>query len=357
MSSTLLRRSAVIVMTAALSGALAACGGSGDQAGAAVDIQAVHPTGAVVQVVSVQAGGDRTRVSIRVINGRDRDITLNSGSEGSYLLTDSGEKLVLLAPPTNANLNVPAGQTLDGVLVFEGVPPRGGEVVMVLNERGSPDNIFSNNPRFEFRLPLDGAFVGNVGAEVSALSGMRSNAVTTLRPMRAEGSSLDASGRSTSQLRAVEALRTELGAVQTERGTVVSLEGDVTFDFDRATIRQEARATLDRLAGLLRGLEGGTIRIEGHTDSRGEDDYNQTLSERRADAVAAYLVEQGVSRDRLQTAGYGASRPVAPNAAPDGGDDEQGRQRNRRVEVIVPDSGSAAAAPMSGGESRLEPAS
>nr|WP_243452880.1 OmpA family protein [Polymorphobacter multimanifer] len=142
-----------------------------------------------------------------------------------------------------------------------------------------------------------------------------------------------------STLRTVEALRSELGAVETERGTVISLSGDVTFDFDKATIRPAAQATLEQLAELIQAGGSGTIRIEGHTDSRGDDDYNKRLSEARAGAVKSFLVGKGIDAARLETIGLGEARPVAPNAGADGGDDEAGRQRNRRVEVILPKDG------------------
>jgi outer membrane protein OmpA-like peptidoglycan-associated protein len=87
----------------------------------------------------------------------------------------------------------------------------------------------------------------------------------------------------------------------------------------------------------------GSISIEGHTDSRGDDAYNQRLSLARAEAVKAYLVEKGVAAGRLRTVGLGETRPVAPNANADGSDNEAGRQQNRRVEVILPGGASGAA--------------
>ena len=326
---------------------------SGDGEATPLDIQLIHPGGVVLQVLSVRTGSERTEVVARIVNGRDREIDLNGGREQTYLLTDAGEKLMLVPPPTNSRLSVPAGQTIDATLVFEG-EPSGDEAVLILNERSRSDNVHTNSPRFEAHLPLDSAG-GGATAEQSALSGMRPNAASALSPRTAGGSGLAGMEPSTSELRAVEALKTELGAVETERGTMVSLAGDVTFDFDKATIREEARATLNRLAELILASGEGTIVIEGHTDSRGDDAYNQRLSEQRAEAVAAYLSTKGVSETRLQTRGFGENRPVADNERPDGSDNEAGRQRNRRVEVILP----GAAQESAGGEatSRLEPAS
>lgn len=323
---------------------LAACGQGGfggDGDGAPVDIQAVHPAGVVVQVLSIRSAGEATLVNLRIINGREREARLNSGNEATYLLTGAGEKLLLTPSPTNANLAIPGDQVMDAALVFSGQLPRGDSTTLILNASGSADSEYSNSPRFEIRIPLDGAFGGGRMPEASALSNMQSVPRSRLGAAAAGGSSLGAAGGSESNLRTVEALKSELGAVETERGTVVSLPGDVTFDFDEATIRDDARPTLDRLAQLIQAGGEGRITVEGHTDSRGDDAYNQRLSERRAEAVKAYLVQQGVSADRLATLGLGERRPVAPNARPDGSDDEAGRQRNRRVEVILPNAPNA----------------
>lgn len=334
---------------------LAACGGMGGSDGAVVDAQAVNPNGTVLQVLSVRGSGERALVNVRILNGRDREIRLNQGRENSYILTDGGERLLLVAPPGNANLAVPGGRAMDGALVFEGSLPRSGQATLVLNAGGQSDSVHSNAPRFEVALPLAGAAGGGAIPEASALSNMRPAPASALRRADGAGSTLGAGARGASDLRVVEALKSELGAVETDRGTLVSLPGDVTFDFDRATLRGEAIATLDRLAELIAASGGdGRIMIEGHTDARGEEAYNQRLSEQRAEAVKAHLVSKGVDAARIETRGLGMTRPVAPNARPDGSDDEEGRQRNRRVEVVLP----AAAAPPAGSggaTSSLEP--
>ena len=109
---------------------------------------------------------------------------------------------------------------------------------------------------------------------------------------------------------------------------------DALFAFDEATLSPQAEATL---AGLQTALAGqkGKLSIEGHTDSKGSDTYNQKLSERRAAAVRDWLVAHKLTPGGATIVGYGASRPVAPNRKPDGSDDPEGRQKNRRVEVVV----------------------
>jgi len=88
-------------------------------------------------------------------------------------------------------------------------------------------------------------------------------------------------------------------------------------------------------AALLRERAKGVVRIEGHTDSKGNPPYNQKLSERRADSVRLWLVErEGLSNMKFATQGFGATRPKVPNTKPDGSDDPDGRQTNRRVEIV-----------------------
>lgn len=325
----------VLIALAALS--LAACDGlSGGGDGTPIDIQVAHPNGVVLQTLSATVGREAVLVNVRVMNGRDREIELNASRDNSYLLTDSGEKLLLVPSPANQDLAIPAGQTIDAALVFAGELPRGQKATLVLNATGSTSSTASYNPKFQTIVPLDEATRGGTIPDASSLSGMRPNTASSLQPATGGGSTLGAGGQATSNLQTVEALKTELGAVQTDRGTVVSLPGDVTFDFDKATIRDSARGTLDTLAELILTGGDGQITIEGHTDSMGDDDYNKRLSEQRADAVKAYLATKGVPDNRVRTIGLGELRPTAPNARPDGTDDEAGRQRNRRVEVILP---------------------
>ncbi|MCZ0734281.1 OmpA family protein [Phreatobacter sp. AB_2022a] len=128
----------------------------------------------------------------------------------------------------------------------------------------------------------------------------------------------------------------EFGARDEADGRIrITLLGDVLFDFDKSEVRPDARPVLNRLAELLAGYRQAAVAIEGHTDAKGDDDYNQALSERRAAAVKAYLAQRNAGAARLSTRGFGESRPVAPNTTPDGADDPEGRQRNRRVEFVI----------------------
>jgi outer membrane protein OmpA-like peptidoglycan-associated protein len=109
---------------------------------------------------------------------------------------------------------------------------------------------------------------------------------------------------------------------------------DVLFDFDQAETRGDAAPTLTTAAQYLKTAKHA-VRVEGHTDGKGTDAYNQMLSEKRADSARSYLVRQGVEEARLSSVGFGETRPVAPNTHADGSDDPAGRQKNRRVEIVL----------------------
>jgi outer membrane protein OmpA-like peptidoglycan-associated protein len=112
------------------------------------------------------------------------------------------------------------------------------------------------------------------------------------------------------------------------RGMIVSLP-DILFDTNEATLKNEAKVVIAKLAGILLILPELNLRVEGHTDSTGSADYNQTLSERRASAVRDFLAQQGIGGQRMVAVGYGLTRPVADNAT------REGRASNRRVEIVI----------------------
>lgn len=109
----------------------------------------------------------------------------------------------------------------------------------------------------------------------------------------------------------------------------VTFSADAFFDFDKATLKPEGKATLNDLASKIKNIKLETLITTGHTDSIGSDAYNQRLSLRRANAVKAYLVSQGVAADRIVVEGKGETKPVADNKT------AAGRAKNRRVEVEV----------------------
>lgn len=123
-------------------------------------------------------------------------------------------------------------------------------------------------------------------------------------------------------------VRKDIGLNRYKAGTTIVLR-NIFFDFDKATLRPESKTELERVYELLKSNPRMKVRIAGHTDSRGSDEYNQRLSEARAKSVYEYLISRGISADRLSYIGYGESRPIDTN------DTEDGRQNNRRVELEI----------------------
>jgi outer membrane protein OmpA-like peptidoglycan-associated protein len=115
----------------------------------------------------------------------------------------------------------------------------------------------------------------------------------------------------------------------TDRGVVITLQGEVLFKTGQAQLKAEAMLKLDQVAETLRGQERKIV-VEGHTDNQGgAGSYNQDLSEKRAAAVKDYLISKGIPADLISSVGYGPTKPVAENTSP------EGRAANRRVEIVV----------------------
>lgn len=110
----------------------------------------------------------------------------------------------------------------------------------------------------------------------------------------------------------------------------IELPADVLFDFDKADIRPDAQKALQQLGTVIKGYPKGSAMLIGHTDSKGDDQYNQKLSERRAESVRQWLMSrEQVDGARLKTTGEGERRPVGDNNT------DKGRQKNRRLEAII----------------------
>ena len=186
-----------------------------------------------------------------------------------------------------------------------------------------------------------------LGSNRYSESGQAATRQSYLRPVPRDGQ-LRAGGAETAlrptagaatRLERVQQLKQALKARETEQNEIViDLPSDVLFDFDQSTLRPDAIPVLAQAAQLIAAYPQAPVCINGHTDSKGSDSYNQALSVRRARAVAAQLqsgqTEQEMQRT-MQVRGLGESMPVAANTLPDGADNPEGRQRNRRVEIII----------------------
>ncbi|RYG30733.1 MAG: OmpA family protein [Burkholderiales bacterium] len=149
-------------------------------------------------------------------------------------------------------------------------------------------------------------------------------AATTTTGMRASVSDLTG---------AVSGLKTRV----TDMALIIDLPADALFDYDKATLTPAAESQLLKAADVIRRSPPGSIQVVGHTDNHGGDDYNIRLSEARAAAVVGWLKQQvGIRQRTVNIVGKGEAEPVAPNTRADGSDDPAGRAKNRRVELVVP---------------------
>jgi len=134
----------------------------------------------------------------------------------------------------------------------------------------------------------------------------------------------------TASVQQVRQAMQDLGATETDLEVHVELPADVLFDFDKADIRADAASALAGVATIIRAYPSGSATLEGHTDAKGDDAYNQRLSEQRAQSVGRWLAErERIDAAKLTARGWGERKPVASN------DTDAGRQKNRRVEVVI----------------------
>lgn len=180
------------------------------------------------------------------------------------------------------------------------------------------------------------AYLANRYAQIAAEQGRRAELQEEINSAEERRRKLElqmSSDKAAEARREAEELRLQMEAMQaeqTDRGMVLTL-GDVLFDLNRAELKAAGEATVSRLAEFMAEYEERRVRVEGYTDSTGEASYNQELSERRAEAVRDALVSMGISRNRVETKGFGEEYPVASN------DTSGGRQQNRRVEIVISD--------------------
>ena len=163
-----------------------------------------------------------------------------------------------------------------------------------------------------------------VQLEARTVEAERSQMLAEQRATEAEAAQTEAEAAIAEANRLAE----ELEAQKTKRGLVLTL-GDVLFDTNGADLKEGAEVSIDRLADFMRKNPERRLLVEGHTDSRGADDYNEELSEERAESVTEALVERGVPSERLRAVGLGESYPRASN------DTAAGMQQNRRVEIVI----------------------
>lgn len=160
----------------------------------------------------------------------------------------------------------------------------------------------------------------------------------TMATLTAEQARAESAEREAAKLREEqEKMRAELSTTlsrlakvrEEARGTIVTLPGNIFFDFNKADVKPAMQEKLAEIAQVLAAVPDQHLLIEGHTDSDGPSEYNLTLSEQRAQSVQSILLAGGIAPERIKTKGYGQDRPVAPN------DTAAGKAQNRRVEIVL----------------------
>lgn len=171
------------------------------------------------------------------------------------------------------------------------------------------------------------AELGRIAGEKKALELEQAAMLASLQSMRTESESLRKEAEELSN-RLDGALSQVAETRESARGTILNLP-DILFDLNKAALKAETQVIIAKLSGILLIMPDLNVRVEGHTDATGSDDYNLKLSEQRAQSVSDFLKAQSIDPSRLQAVGYGKTRPVADN------DTAEGRRKNRRVEIVI----------------------
>jgi outer membrane protein OmpA-like peptidoglycan-associated protein len=282
-----------------------------------------HRTGVQVETGSVMFTESGMEVAVTVTNSRSDSVAL-AGSE-THLVTDIGTRHPLVPLAGNPGFVVDANTTVEATLGFSGrIGDEATSVSLVFNAAGSQDDPATRQPGFRFGpYPLERS------------EGSREPVTARVFPV-GDRSRLAPAELVVSQIDQISETLEEFDATEVDGGFRLTLPDSILFDFGSAELRPDSSPALTLIAEVLEFYADAEIIVVGHTDSVGSPASNQALSEQRARSVVDVLIsEHRISADRLASEGRGADEPVAPNVNPDGSDNPDGRQLNRRVEIVV----------------------
>jgi outer membrane protein OmpA-like peptidoglycan-associated protein len=241
----------------------------------------------------------------------------------TLLADDQETRYPLVAPTDNPQLVLDAGTTLAGTFAFSGrISDTAVQVMLLFNAGSSASHPTSPSLSMgPYPLVRPSTPPPAIAPRVFAVTDRSWLADDVL---------------ASSEVEQITQTLTQFGATEVEGGFRLTLPDSILFDFNSSQLRADSSSALTLVADVLRYFEGDAVIVIGHTDSIGSASYNQRLSEDRANSVVAILIaEHAIPADRLSAEGHGASEPIAPNTNPDGGDNPDGRQLNRRVEIVV----------------------
>ncbi len=282
-----------------------------------------HPAGVTIGVHDMSFTELGVEVAMTLVNARADSVSL--AATGTSMVDDLGNLYPLVPLTDNPNLLVEAGTTVEATLIFSGrVAGEVASISVEVNPTRSATDADTRQPAFTFG-PFDLSRPDRPPVPVEA----RVFAVP-------ERSRLVEDELAVSQVDRITQALTRFDATTVEGGIQLTLPDSILFDFGSSALRPDARQALALVAEILEYFEGDRVLVVGHTDSIGNPATNQRLSEQRARTVLAALAEEhGIDAGRLDAEGRGASEPVAPNTTADGADNPEGRQLNRRVELVV----------------------
>jgi len=282
-----------------------------------------HPAGVLLEWQRVTFNISGTEAAVVVTNNRSDSVALAAAP--TYLIDDLGNRYPLVPLVDNPQVVVAANTTVTATLVFSGrIADGAGTISMVVNDGQSADDPVTRQPAFRggpHAFDRSGSVLEPVTPRIFAV-GSRSRLV----PDELAASEVDQITQTLAQFDATEV----------EGGFQLTLPDSILFDFGSSELRGDAMSALALIAEVLVYYKDAPVIVVGHTDSIGSDSRNQTLSVQRAQSVVAALsTGHGIDPARLSAEGRGESEPVAPNSTPEGADNPEGRQLNRRVEVLV----------------------
>ena len=288
-----------------------------------VQSAADHPSGVRVELAAIVFSDDGISAELVVVNSGSAAVAL--AALPTYLIDDTDHVYPLVAPSNNPRLTLDAGTTIEGTFAFSGrIANQATQITLAFNGGGSPDDPTSQSPSISI-----GPFVFD-------------RPTTAVQPIEAKVFAVSARSRlvddvlASSEVEQITQTLTQFGATEVAGGFRLTLPDSILFDFNSRDLRPDAAQALALIADVLRYFEGDQVIVIGHTDSIGSSTYNQRLSEERAQSVVNTLTtNNGIPADRLTAEGRGADEPIAPNATADGQDNPDGRQLNRRVEIVV----------------------
>jgi len=285
--------------------------GTGPPAGQAV-AGSVPPLRATV-VAATRAQG-QLKVQLKLVNPEGKRIASRTVSyKDVYALDPRGKRdYPLLKDNQGLFIATPMADKNEGGRWFLSRVQPNGQALIDLTFQAPPDSVKSVDIIFPWFGPFEAVAIKGEGG--------------------AADSGIAVAGRATELERALK----DLGAEVTQQDIKVNLSADLLFDFDKSDIKPAAEPELTKVATVLKSYPHAQVTIEGHTDGKGSDAYNQPLSERRAATVAKWLTaNSGINAANIRARGWGKSKPIAPNTNPDGSDNPAGRAKNRRVEITV----------------------